>query len=112
MQIEIAAAGGQDKRPGDRRRPDYLAVDDASEMLQYRIAVVSGFGNGGIGVGAQQHRVRAIDTYQTQHTDGVSDGVGVIAYVGGQRLDRVAGTLANALNTAGGIAREDRAILG
>src|ERR1700746_3712036 len=112
VQIEIAAPGSQDKGAGDRRSPDYLAIDDASEVLQYRITVVSGFRDRGIRVGAQQDGIWSVDSNQTKHTDGVGDGIGVIADVGRKRLDCVAGALADALNTAGRIAREDRAILG
>src|SRR5215467_10305247 len=40
----------------------------------------------------------------------MGDGVGVVAHIGGERLDRVAGSLTNALNATGGIALENRPV--
>src|SRR5262249_3618021 len=92
MQIEIATASSQDKGAGDRRGPNNLAVDDPPEVLQHRVSVVSGLGDGCVLVGAQQHRIWTIDADETQLTERVGNGVGIVAYIGGQRLDRVAGT--------------------
>ena len=44
----------------------YLAVDNASEVLQYRVPVVSGLGDGRVLVGAQQHRIGAVDAHEAQ----------------------------------------------
>src|ERR1700732_3331208 len=112
MQVEIATAGGQDNGAGDGRGPNDLAVDDPSKVLQHRIPVVSGLGDGCVLVGAEQHRVRTVDADETQLTERVGDRVRVVARVGGQRLDRVAGPLADALNAARGIALENRTVLG
>src|SRR4029077_1408239 len=43
MQVEIAAAGRQNEGAGNRRSPDDLAVDQAPDVLEDRIAVISGF---------------------------------------------------------------------
>ena len=46
---------------GDGRGPDDLAVDEMLDVLDHRIAMVAGLVQRGIGVGAEQHRVRAVD---------------------------------------------------
>jgi hypothetical protein len=66
MQVKVTAARRQDKGAGDCRGPNDFAVDDASQMVQYRVPVVSGFGDGGVLVGAQQHRIGTVDANETQ----------------------------------------------
>src|SRR6516162_2764034 len=112
VQVEIAAAGSENERAGNRRSPDNLAVDEILDVLKHRVPVISRLGEGGVGIGAQQYRVGSIDAGKTQLVDRVGYRVGVLAHVGGQRLDRVAGSLADALDAACGIAIEDRTILG
>src|ERR1700730_3002671 len=41
MQVEISAAGGENKGAADRRGPNDLAVNDPPKVLQYRVPVVS-----------------------------------------------------------------------
>jgi hypothetical protein len=65
MQVEIAAARRQNEGPGDRRGPDDLAVDQASDVLEDRIAVISGFAQSRIGIGTQQDGVGTIDADET-----------------------------------------------
>ena len=43
MQIEVAAAGGQDKSARNRRCPDDFPVDQTLDMLEHRIAMIAGF---------------------------------------------------------------------
>jgi hypothetical protein len=55
VQIEITATRGEHERAGDGRCPDDLLLDELSDMLQHGIPVVTGFGEGRIRVGAEQH---------------------------------------------------------
>src|SRR5271155_1754676 len=112
VQVETAAAGRQDKGAGNRRGPDDFAVDDAPEVFQHRVSVISGFGDSGILVGAQQHRVGAVDADEAQPAQRVGDGVGVVEHIAREGLDRVAGSLTYPLDTPRGVALEDRAVFG
>src|SRR5208283_118534 len=78
----------------------------------HRVSVVTGFGERGVGVGAEEHRVRAVDPDETQLAQALSDGIGVLANVGGKRLDGIAGALADAPNAGGGIPVEYGGVLG
>jgi len=74
--------------------------------------VVASFGECGVGVGAEEHRVGAIDPDETQLAQALSYGIGVLANVGGKRLDGIAGALADAPNAGGGIPVEYGGVLG
>src|SRR6202007_1411225 len=112
MQVKVTPARRQDKGAADCRGPNDLAVDDAPQMLQYRVPVVSGFGDSGVFIGAQQYRIGSVDTKQAQLAQSMGDGVRIVAPVGRQGFDRVAGPLADALNATRRIALEDRAVFG
>ena len=55
MQSEVAAAGGENEGAGDGRRPDNLLGNEALDVLDYRIAVIAGLAQRGIGVGSENH---------------------------------------------------------
>jgi hypothetical protein len=62
VKVEIAATGGQHESTANSGGPDDLIVDKPLDVLQHRVPVVAGLGECGVGVGAEQHRVRAVDT--------------------------------------------------
>ena len=64
--------------------------------------MVAGFGECGVSVGAEEHRVGAIHPDQAQLAQALSDGIRVLANVGGKRLDGIIGALADAPNAGGG----------
>src|ERR1700729_2202244 len=111
VQIEIAATGGQHEGAGNGGRPDDLIFDQTLDVLQYRVSVVAGFGERGVGVGAEQHGVGAIDTNETQTAQALGNRIRVFANVAGQRQDRIAGSFANAPDAGGGIALEYGGVL-
>ena len=111
MQVEIAAARRQNEGAGNRRSPDDLAVDQAPDVLEDRVAVISGFAQSRIGIGAQQDGVGTIDADETQLTEPLGDGVRVVADVGRKRHDRIAGSLADAGDARSRITFEDRPVL-
>ena len=110
VKAEVAAAGGEHERAGNRRRPDDLAVDKTLDMLQHRISVVPRFAERGVGVSAQQHGVGSVDAHESQLAHGLRDGVGVVADRSREGHHRVAGPLADAFDPRRGIAVEDGAI--
>ena len=52
VQFKVAAASGKDERSRDRRSPDNLLVDQPLDMLNHRIAVIAGFAQRRVCVGA------------------------------------------------------------
>src|SRR5271154_7355085 len=60
IELEIAAARGQDERTFDRRRPDQIAVDDTLDVLQDGVSVVASFGQRRILISPEQDRVGAV----------------------------------------------------
>ena len=79
---------------------------------EHRIAVVARLGDRGIGLGAQHHRIGAVDADQAQFAQRVGDRVRIVGHIGRQGHRRVAGALANALDAGRRIAFENRAVLG
>ena len=77
MQVEVAAAGRQHERAGNRGSPDDLVVDQPLDVLDHRIAVIAGLAQRGIGVGAQHHRVRTVDAGEPQLAERLRDSVGI-----------------------------------
>jgi len=73
--------------------------------------MVAGFGECSVAVGAEQHRVRAVDTDETQLAQTLSNRVRILAHVGGERHDWIAGSLADAFYASGSIALEYGGIL-
>ena len=106
VQVEITATGGQYESAGNGRGPDDLIFDQALDVVQHRVSVVTGFGERGVGVGAEQHSIRTVDTDETQLTQALGNRVWIFAHVGGKGLNRIARSLADATNAAGGIALE------
>jgi EmrB/QacA subfamily drug resistance transporter len=111
VQAEVAAPGGQHDRAADRRGPDDVAGQQPLDVLDDRIPVVAGLADLGIGVGAEQHRVRAVHAGHPQLAQRLRDRGRVILGVGGQDDRRVAGPLADALDAGGRVALDDRAVL-
>src|SRR5579863_6161488 len=66
VQFEITAACCQHESAADCWRPDDLVFHQPLDVLQHRVSVVTGFGERGVGVGAEQHGVRAVDANQAQ----------------------------------------------
>ena len=60
VQLEIAAARGQDKGARDGRGPDDLAADETVDMLQHRVAVIAGFGERRVRISAEQNGLGTI----------------------------------------------------
>ena len=74
--------------------------------------MVAGLADGDVGVGAEQHRVRAVDAAVAQLAERLGDRRRVLAHVRGQAHRRIAGARPDALDAGRGIAVEDRAVLG
>ena len=55
VQFEVAAARGQHKSAGNRRRPDDLFVDEALDVLQHRISMVAGLSQCGVRISSEDH---------------------------------------------------------
>ena len=98
VELEVAAARGDDEGAFDGRRPDEIAVNDALDVFEYGIAVIAGFGEGGVFIGSEQDRVGAVDADEAQLAQRVGDRIGIIAHIGGKRVDWIAGAFANALD--------------
>src|ERR1700730_1999399 len=81
-------------------------------MLQHRVPVIAGLSERGVGVSAEQHRVRAVDTNQTQLAQTSGNGFRILAHVGGECHDRGASPLTDASNTGSCVALEYGAVLG
>jgi hypothetical protein len=62
MKIEVAATGRDDESAVNGGRPDDFAFDQVFDVFEDRIAVIAGFGELGIGVGAEQDGLGTIDT--------------------------------------------------
>src|SRR5258708_37725302 len=112
VQVEVAATGSKDKGSCDRRGPDNFLADQALDVLNYRISVIAGLAYCCIGFRSQDYRIGTVDPDQAQLAKGLGDRVGILNHVSGQGRDGVAGPLANALDSAGGVAFEDRAVFG
>ena len=87
-------------------------VDQPLDVLEHRVSVVAGLGKRGVGFGAEQHRVGPVDADETQLAQALGDGFRVLADVGGERHDRIAGALTDASNAGGGITVKYGAVLG
>jgi len=112
VQAEVAAPGCQHDRTADRGRPDDVAGQQPLDVLDDRIAVVAGLAHLGVGVGAEQHRVRAVHTGHPKLAQRLSDRRRVVLGVGGQDHRRVARPLADALDLGCRVALDDRAVFG
>ena len=62
VKIEVAAAGADDESAVNGGCPDDFAFDQTFDVLENRVAVVAGFGELGIRVGAEQYALGAINT--------------------------------------------------
>lgn len=112
VQAEVAAPGRQHDRAADRGRPDDLAGQQALDVLDDRVPVVAGLADLGVGVGAQQHRIRAVHPRHPQLAQRLRDRRRVVLGVGGQDHRRVAGPLADALDFRGRVTLDNGAVLG
>jgi len=110
MKIEVAASSGQDESALDCRRPDDFAFDQAFDMFEDRIAVVTRFGKFGIRICAKQDRVGAVDAHETQLAQGVRKGFWILANVGGKWLFGIIGALPDPDDSSGGVAFKDGVI--
>ena len=66
VKIEVAAAGSDDEGAVNGGCPDNFSFDQAFDVFEDRIAVIAGFGEFGISVGAEQNGIGAIDADQSQ----------------------------------------------
>src|ERR1700722_11659278 len=112
VQIEIAATGGQHEGAGNGGRPDDLIFDQTLDVLEHRVSVIAGFGERGVGVGAEQHGVGAVDTDEAQPAQALGNCIRVFPHVAGQRHDGIACSFSNASDAGGGIALEYGGVLG
>ena len=112
VKIEVATSSGDDESTADGGGPDDLAVDQAFHMLENRIPVITRLGKFGISIGAEQDRVRSIDTHETQLAQGLGKGFWILANVGGKWLFGITGALPDPDNSSGGVAFEDGAVFG
>src|ERR1700752_2625104 len=74
--------------------------------------MIAGLRKGGVGVGPEQRRVGAVDSDEPQLAQGLGYGVGVLAHVGRERHLRIAGSLADAPDTGGGVTFENGTVFG
>src|ERR1700722_4807901 len=65
-QVEIAATGSQHESAGNGGRPDDLIFNQPLHVLEHWVSVIAGLGERGVGVGAEPHGIRTVDTDQTQ----------------------------------------------
>src|SRR6202051_1745421 len=111
VEVEITATGGQYESAGNGRGPDDLIFDQALDVLQHRVSVVAGLSATGGAVGAEKDRGGAVDPDETQLAQALGTRIRVLKNIGGERHDRVAGSLADTLNASGGIALEYGGVL-
>src|SRR5579863_10040086 len=112
MQVEIAAPGGEHEGPVNGRGPDDLVVDELLHVLEHRIAIVDGLGEGGIRVGAEQDGIGSVDADETKLAQRLRDRIRILTHVGRQRHDRIAGPLPHATDARGRVAFENGPVLG
>jgi EmrB/QacA subfamily drug resistance transporter len=112
VQAEVATPGREHDRAADRGRPDDVAGQQALDVLDDRVPVVAGLADLGIGVGAQQHRIRAVHARHPQLAQRLRDRRRVVLGVGGQDHRRVARPLAYALDVGGRVTLDNGAVLG
>src|SRR5580700_4370349 len=110
VKAKIATAGREHERARNGRRPDDLAIHQALDVLHDRVTAVARLAKRRIGVGAEQHRVGAVDADKAQLADRLGDGVGIFAHIGWKSHYRIAGPLAYAADPARGVAVEDGAV--
>src|SRR6516164_9494427 len=110
VEIEIATACGDDESAVNGGCPDDFAFDESLDVFENGVAVVAGFGELRVSVGAEENRIRAIDTDQSQLAQRLSDGCGILAYIGRQRPFGIAGALADANDSGSVVAFEDGAV--
>ena len=65
MEIEVAATGRDDESAVNGGCPDDFTFDQVFDVFENRIAVIAGFGELRIRVGAEQNGIGAIDTDKT-----------------------------------------------
>jgi hypothetical protein len=112
VKIEVAAASGDDESAVDSGSPDDFALDQAFHMLENRIPVITRLGKFGISIGAEQDRVRAVDTHETQLAQCLRKGFWILANVSGKWLFGITGALPDPYDSSGGVAFEDGAVFG
>ena len=112
IQSEIAAARGQHECALIAGAQMISPSMSALMCSQHGIAVIAGLAQRRIGIGPQQHRIGTVDALEAQLTQRLGNDVGIGAHVGGQCQDRIAGALADAADAGGGVALEDRPVLG
>src|SRR5215831_5750502 len=66
LKIEVAATGRDDESAVIGGCPDDFAFDQVFDVFEDRIAVIAGFGELGIRVGAEQNGIGAINTDKAQ----------------------------------------------
>src|SRR5580704_14311288 len=107
VQVEISATSGQHESAGDGGSPDDFIVDKTLDVLQHRVPMVAGFGKCSVGLGTEQHRVRAIYADEPQLAQALGNGFGVLTHVGGKRRLRIAGALTNPQDAGSGVTLEN-----
>ena len=68
VKIEIAAASCDYESSFYRGRPNNFSVDESFDVFENGIAIVAGFGEFGVSVGAEKNGVRTVHADQTQLT--------------------------------------------
>ena len=58
-----------------------LSIDEPLDMFQYRVTVIAGLGERGVGVGAEQHRVGAVDADEPQLAQALRNGFRVLSHI-------------------------------
>ena len=64
VKIEIAASGGNHEGTVNGGCPDDFVFDQAFYVFEHRIAVIAGFSEFGVSVGAEQNGIGTVDTDQ------------------------------------------------
>ena len=80
-------------------------------MPHDRITVIAALAERNIGLGTQYDRIRTVDAFEPQLTEGLGDDVGIGAHVGRKGQDRIAASLADAADISRGVTVEDRPVL-
>ena len=84
-QLEVAAAQRDHQATVEARRPDDVAVDQALDVAQDRIAAVGARGEILVELFAQHDGERTFDTFVAQLLQRRGDGIGIVGVAGTQR---------------------------
>src|SRR5918993_1603930 len=111
-ELEVAAALGKHQAAIESGRPDDVAVDQALDVAQDRVARVGAGGEVLVELLVQDHGEGAFDALVAQLGEGRRHRAGIVGMAAAERHRRRCRGLADAGDVRGLVAVEDRAVLG